>query len=117
LIIKKNSDVPVHKMEGDQIKNVYKKVLIGPDDGSEKIIMRKFKVYSGGKTPHHIHEHEHVVKIEKGKGLVVDGNGEQIYISAGQSLFIPGREKHQFKNPYKGSFEFLCIILNQDIKE
>lgn len=117
MIIKKNADVPVHKMQGDQIKNVYKKVLIGPDDGSEKIIMRKFKVYSGGKTPYHIHEHEHVVKIEKGKGLVVDGNGKEINISAGQSLFIPGGEKHQFKNPYKKLFEFLCIILNPDKKE
>jgi len=117
LIIKKNADVLVHKMQGDQTKNVYKKVLIGPDDGSEKIIMRKFKVTSGGKTPHHIHEHEHVVKIEKGKGMVVDGNGKEICLSAGQSLFIPGREKHQFRNPYKGSFEFLCIILNQNKKE
>ena len=112
MIIKKNADVPGNKMEGDQIKNVYKKVLIGPDDGSKKIIMRKFIVYPGGETPHHIHEHEHVVKIEKGKGLVVDGNEKEINISAGQSLFIPGGEKHQFKNPYKESFEFLCIILN-----
>ncbi len=114
MIIKKNADVPAHKMEGDQIKNVDKKVLIGPDDGSEKIIMRKFIVYPGGETPHHIHEHEHVVKIEKGKGLVVDGNRKEINISAGQSLFIPGGEKHQFKNPYKESFEFLCIILNSN---
>ena len=51
------------------------------------------------------------------KSMTGYGNGKERKISIGQSLFIPGGEKHQFKNPYKESFEFLCIILNPDKKE
>ena len=47
-----------------------------------------------------------VQKLTPGMGLI---------IQEGQSLFIPGGEKHQFKNPFDSPLEFLCIILNPDM--
>lgn len=96
------------------MNHVVKKILIGPEDGSENIILRHFKILPNGNSPYHTHEHEHVVKVEKGKGKIVDGKGQETLISEGQSLFIKGNEKHQFKNPFEKPFEFLCIILNPD---
>ena len=100
------------QMEG--AKDVKKKVLIGPDEGSDNIIMRHFIIAPGGNTPYHEHNYEHVVKIENNKGLVIDENGNEYEVKKDQSIFVPPNEKHQFKNPFNEDFEFTCIILNQE---
>lgn len=110
MIIKTNTDVPETEMLGDGIQNVRRQILIGSDDGRTDIIMRKFRILPNGNTPYHSHEHEHVVKIEKGEGIVVDGNGREHPVQVGQSLLIEGGEKHQFRNPHDEAFEFLCLI-------
>lgn len=114
MVIKKNIEVKELPVTEEEVKNITRKILIGPDDGSHNIIMRLLKVLPGGYSPLHNHSHEHVVKVEKGRGVVVTGTGEEVEISQGQSLFIEGEERHQFKNPFSEPFEFLCIILNPD---
>ncbi|NQT80204.1 MAG: cupin domain-containing protein [Candidatus Aminicenantes bacterium] len=114
MIIKNNTDVPEDSVNEEEVKNVKRRILIGPDDGSHNIIMRHFKVLPEGHTPFHSHDHGHIVKIENGKGMVVNEEGEEIVVSVGQSLFVKGNEKHQFKNPFNEPFEFLCIILNPE---
>ncbi|TES85715.1 MAG: cupin domain-containing protein [Candidatus Aminicenantes bacterium] len=114
MIIKKDDDVSEGVVEEEGIKNVIRKILIGPDDGSSKIVMRHFKILPEGHTPFHSHDHEHVVKIENGRGVVVDENGEDITVSQGQSLLIEQNKNHQFKNPFQEPFEFLCIIINPE---
>ena len=114
VIIKNNADVPEIDVQEDDVTHVTQQILIGPDDGSLNIIMRRFLVLPRGRTPYHIHSHEHVVKVEKGRGFVIDEDGRENLVSAGQSLFVKGGEKHQFKNPFDEPFEFLCIILNPE---
>lgn len=114
MVIKNNKDVAEIPVAESGASHVNKKVLIGPEDGSKSVIMRLFKVLADGSTPLHIHAHEHIVKIEKGKGVVVDRDGRENPVQAGQSLFIPGNEEHQFRNPHQEPFEFICIILNPD---
>lgn len=117
VIIKKDEDVREDYVEEENVENVLRRILIGPEDGSSRIIMRYFKVLPEGNTPFHTHDFEHVVKVEKGRGLVVNEAGEQIEITEGQSLFIPPNEKHQFKNPFQKTFEFICTIPNPERKE
>ena len=112
MIIKQNDLITETKVDDKEVKNVLKRILIGPEDGSSNIIMRLFTVLPGGNTPFHSHELEHVVKIEKGKGCVVNEAGEEIIVKSGQSLFITGGEKHQFRNPFNDPFKFICVILN-----
>lgn len=114
MILKNNAEVPEDPVEEEEVKNVLRKILIGPEDGSDNIIMRHFKVLPEGNTPFHNHSHEHVVKIEKGRGIVVRESGEEVPVSQGQSLLIEKNETHQFKNPFSEPFEFLCIILNPE---
>lgn len=115
MIIKNNADVYEKDVDEEGIVNVRQQILIGPDDGSQNIILRRFRVFPGGNTPYHVHAHEHVVKVEKGKGYVIDMAGNEALIQEGQSLFIAGEEKHQFKNPFDAPLEFLCIILNPEM--
>ncbi len=112
--VKKNADVPETPVEDEEVVNVLRKILIGPEDGSHNIIMRHFKVLPEGHTPFHSHDHEHIVKIEKGKGIVVLETGEEVMVLQGQSLLVEKNETHQFKNPFSEPFEFLCIILNPE---
>lgn len=115
MIIKNNTEVIEKDAEEDGIINVKQQILIGPEDGSHNIIMRRFRVLAGGNTPFHLHPHEHVVKIEAGQGVVVDVTGNEIPIREGQSLLVEGGEKHQFKNPFDEPLEFLCVILNPEL--
>jgi quercetin dioxygenase-like cupin family protein len=114
LIIKKEEDIREEYLEEEGVENVLKRVLIGPQDGSRKIIMRYFKVLPQGNTPFHSHDFEHIVKVEKGKGVVLNEAGKETVISEGQSLYIDRNERHQFKNPFQHTFEFICIIPNPE---
>ncbi|MFQ6108079.1 MAG: cupin domain-containing protein [Candidatus Aminicenantales bacterium] len=114
MIVKKDEDIREEYLEEEGITNVLKRVLIGPEDGSRNIIMRCFKILPQGNTPFHTHDFEHIVRVTRGKGVVVDESGEEMVISEGQNLYIEKNEKHQFKNPYHKTFEFLCIIPNPE---
>jgi quercetin dioxygenase-like cupin family protein len=114
MIIKNNTDVPEVNVQEDGVTNVTLKILIGPKDGSTNIIMRRFRVLPQGHTPYHVHVHDHVVKVENGKGVVLDEDGHENPVRVGQSILVKGGEKHQFKNPHEEPFEFLCVILNPE---
>lgn len=112
--VKIEQEIPESFVQEKGVQNVTRRILIGPDEGSSRIIMRYFRILPGGNTPFHDHDFEHVVRVEKGKGLVVNSAGQEIPISCGHSVFIERGEKHQFKNPNDETFEFICTILNPD---
>ena len=107
-----NSEIPSPLVQMEGAHNVRMKILIGPEDGSGNIIMRHFYVAPGGNTPFHNHNYEHVIKVERGRGIAVDEHGNEHLIEEGQSLFVKPGDLHQFKNPFGDTFEFLCIIPN-----
>jgi quercetin dioxygenase-like cupin family protein len=114
--IKVEKQIPETTPEEEGVRKVKRRILVGPEDGSARIIMRYFKVLPGGNTPFHEHDFEHVVRIENGKGVVVDSDRKELTVFTGHSIFIPGGEKHQFKNPYHEPFEFICTIPNPEAK-
>ena len=114
MIIKKNDEIREESVHEKGVKNVVRKILIGPEDGKTNIVMRYFVVLPGGHTPFHSHDFEHVVKIEKGQGIVVDEDNKENKVSKGQSLLIEAGKNHQFRNPFDIPFEFLCVIINPE---
>jgi len=112
--INNNEEIFAVEVKMDGAKEVKMKILIGPDDGSGNIIMRHFIIAPGGNTPFHQHNYEHIVKIERNKGIAVDENRDEYELKKGQSIFVKPNEKHQFRNPFDEDFEFICIIPNPD---
>lgn len=112
--INNNEEIFAAEVKMDGAKEVKMRILIGPGDGSENIIMRHFIIAPGGNTPFHQHNYEHVVKIERNKGIAVDENGNEYEIKKDQSVFVKPNEKHQFRNPFNEDFEFICIIPNRE---
>ena len=78
-----NEEIFASEVLMDGAEKVKMKILIGPKDGSENIIMRHFIIASGGNTPYHQHNYEHVIKIERNKGISVDENGNEFEIKKG----------------------------------
>jgi len=98
------NDVSMSGAQGARMR-----LLIGPRDGAAVFHMRHFEVAPGGHTPHHAHDFEHEVLIWKGAGVVRGGEGERP-CRAGDVVWVPANEKHQFRNPGTEPLEFICLI-------
>jgi quercetin dioxygenase-like cupin family protein len=83
--------------------------LITKEIGAENFAMRLFEMDSGGCSPLHTHPWEHEVFILEGEGFVFDGE-KATKFKAGDAVFVPPDERHQFKNSSKRPLRFLCLI-------
>lgn len=97
------------EFEGDIVKGVTGRVVIGQADKAENFCMRTFTVAPGGFTPKHTHEWEHEIFVHQGNGKVFK-EGEYIDVKPGDAIFVPGHEEHQFKNDSDEPFTFVCLI-------
>lgn len=108
MIIKKLSDVPAGYLPGNA--HVKKQIVLGPDDGSQEIVLRHFSVAPGGMSPHHSHDFPHLVKIEAGRGIAKDSAGTERPLQAGDYVYVDSNEVHQFVNTGSETFDFVCIV-------
>lgn len=84
-------------------------MLIAREDGAPNFAMRLFEIAPGGQTPLHIHSNEHEVFVLEGEGTVWR-EGKDVPIPPGTAVFVPGGEKHCFKNSGNAAFRFLCLV-------
>ena len=71
--------------------------------------MRYIEVEPGGHTSLDVHAHEHGVMILRGKGRILLGQ-EELEVGFGDIIFVPGNERHQFRNAGDEPLGFLCVI-------
>ncbi|MDD3804510.1 MAG: cupin domain-containing protein [bacterium] len=112
MVIKKVNQVLKTKIDDEKTKSVTRQILIGEDDGSDNIIMRLFTLGPKGYSPLHTHDFEHLVKVEKGRGIAVLEKGEQ-EITEGDLVYVKPNELHQFRNDSDEEFQFICVIPNK----
>ncbi|MCG3148958.1 MAG: hypothetical protein PCFJNLEI_02410 [Verrucomicrobiae bacterium] len=103
------NDVPAEKVEMEGVKNCTYRVALSARDGEMSMAMRFFEVAPGGHTPLHQHGYEHEILIMEGAGTVWRA-GQELPLQAGDVLYIPADEKHQFKNAGQQAFKFMCLI-------
>ncbi len=108
MIVKKLNEAPFSDLKG--YENITKQIVLGPDDGSNEIVLRYFSVEPGGSSPHHSHDFPHLVKIEGGKGVLVDEGGHESPLEAGDYIYIHDNEVHNFRNVGQDTFKFICIV-------
>jgi len=85
------------------------RMLVGPNDGAANFHMRHFEVAPGGFTPHHRHDYEHEILILRGRGVAQSEQGERP-LAAGDVVWVPANELHQFRNTGEEPLEFICLI-------
>jgi quercetin dioxygenase-like cupin family protein len=103
-------DVKAEPMHGEEeAKGVSMRWLISDKDGAPTFAMRMVDVEPDGHTPYHIHPWEHETFILKGTGVVKSEEGEK-HFKAGDVVYIPPSEQHNFRNTGKETLQFLCLI-------
>ena len=94
---------------GDFGENTTIRWLISKEEGAENFAMRYFVIKKGGFIKIHEHPWEHEIFIVRGRGKV--GSEKKLFeVKAGDFLFVPGNEPHQYVNNAEENFEFICII-------
>jgi quercetin dioxygenase-like cupin family protein len=86
-----------------------RQVPIGKADGAPNFSIRVFTLEPGGHTPHHMHESEHLNYILQGRGEVLDGDAPRA-VSAGDFIFVPPSQRHQYRNTGTEALVFMCIV-------
>ena len=87
--------------------------LITVREGAPNFAMRLFEVAPGGSTPFHSHPWEHEVFVLDGLGAIGTVDGPRP-VRGGDSVFIPGDERHQFRNVGGEPLRFICVIPMQN---
>ena len=108
MLIRNYAQVPAAVVEAGAEKATIRE-LITVREGAPNFAMRLFEIAPGGFTPLHSHSWEHEVFILEGAGAVVSEQGPKRY-HAGDAVFIPGDERHQFTNTGSGPLRFICVI-------
>lgn len=108
MTIKKLQDVPFADLQG--YDGVKKQIVIGPADGSDEIVMRYFTLDPEGSSPYHSHDWPHLVRIEKGSGVMLDAQKNASPVNAGDYIFVQSNSYHCFKNTGDSTLSFICIV-------
>jgi len=110
-LIRNIHDEPMKPVEMDGVEKASMRVMIGCDDGAPHFALRAFSVAPGGHTPRHAHDYEHEVFVVSGSGSVWL-SGVWHDLNAGDTVFVPANEAHQFRvDPgWSGPMVFLCAV-------
>lgn len=112
MLIRKAEQVEAKVMGMAGAKGVTMRLMVGREDGAANFAMRLFEVARDGHTPQHSHNYEHEVMVLEGQGQVVGGvQGATIRpVQAGDVVFVPANEVHQFRNTGPGVLKFMCMV-------
>jgi quercetin dioxygenase-like cupin family protein len=84
------------------------KMLIDKPLGAEEIKSAIVTFSAGARTKVHVHDHEQVIYIISGKGIVANEHEEHIAVP-GMIFFIPAGEKHWHGATQEGPFSHLYV--------
>ena len=105
-----SKDIPAAEVKAGTATT--RQVLISDTEGPN-FAMRKFIMQTGGGMPRHTNSVEHEQYVLRGKARI--GIAEQEFeVSEGDVVLIPANVPHWYTNIGEGTFEFLCLIPNQD---
>lgn len=110
-LIRSIHDTPMNPVQMEGVQGASMAVMIGRDDAAPHFAMRSFAVEPGGHTPKHQHDYEHEVYVVSGRASVLL-EGQQHQIKAGDTVYVPANELHQFSVPEDAGepFRFLCMV-------
>ena len=93
----------------EDIPGVFRRVVIGPDEGAPTFVMRIFELDPGCSTPYHTHDWEHEIFVLAGKAAVKGRDGETP-LSEGTAVFVAPNEEHCFINTGDSVLRVMCLI-------
>jgi quercetin dioxygenase-like cupin family protein len=94
----------------ERAKGAWVQVLVGPVEGAENFVLRKFTLEPGGCIPLHRHPAvEHEQYVLSGRIRLTLG-AEVREVGPGHVVFIPAGAAHRYENVGPAPAEFLCVV-------
>ncbi len=109
MVIRNIHDTDTVPVNMDGVRGAEMAIMVGRADGAPNFALRHFHVEPGGHTPRHSHDYEHEVFVVEGGGEVLL-DGAYRPIRAGDVLYVPANEQHQFKADPSTGLRFLCVV-------
>ena len=110
--VRRADDVEARMVAGARETTI--QVLISAQDGPH-FALRKFSMQKGGRILRHTNTVEHEQYVLRGAATITIGD-ETHRVKAGDVVLIPAGAAHSYENTGDGTFEFLCIVPNQEDK-
>lgn len=101
--------VKAYGPENSGAERATRQVLIGNEENVLHFHLRYFAVQRGGHTSLDQHAHDHGVYVLHGRASLRLGE-EMHELQAGDVVYIPGNEVHQFFTLGEEPFGFLCVV-------
>lgn len=95
--------------ENSGAERATRQILIGNEEDAPHFHLRYFAVQPGGHTSLDQHAHDHGVYVLHGRATLRLGE-EMHKLEAGDVVYIPGNEVHQFFTQGEEPFGFLCVV-------
>ncbi|HRQ72024.1 MAG TPA: cupin domain-containing protein [Phycisphaerales bacterium] len=108
-LIRNIDETPLAPVDMPGVEGASMAVMVGRADGAPNFALRQFRVEAGGHTPRHSHDYEHEVFIVSGSGTILL-EGKERPIRAGDVIYVPANEEHQFRAGGPGGLRFLCLV-------
>lgn len=108
-VIRNINTVPTSPVQMAGVNGAEMAIMVGREHGAPHFALRHFRVTPGGNTPRHSHDYEHEVFIVDGGGTVLLNGSEQT-IRAGDVIYVPANQEHQFKADGAKGLRFLCLV-------
>lgn len=100
--------IRVEAIERTAEGTVFRRV-ISEVDGATNFTMDIFEIQPQGHSGFHTHPWEHEVFVIRGRGVLVEAEGETPF-AEGDVIFVAPEEPHQFRNSGDTPVEFVCLI-------
>lgn len=102
----------VEKKEVNMVgaKGASRQLPIGDADGTPAYSLRVFTVEPEGNTPFHSHPYEHLNYVIEGEGALVNADGVETPLKAGDFALVDPDEKHQYRNKSDKPFKMICGV-------
>jgi quercetin dioxygenase-like cupin family protein len=111
IVIRKHvSEVPGMKIDRKGFLGMTAKFALSKDDGCPRYAMRLMEFQPGGHTLMHAHPEEHEFYFLEGEPAIVDSNGHEIRLHAGDFVYVLPNEPHQIKNVGSTTMKTICTI-------
>lgn len=103
-------EVKKNKVDMEGAHKAWKQVPLSIEDGAPMYSYRVFTVEPGGYTPYHQHNYEHMNYIIEGEGALVNEQGEENPLKAGDFALVMPNERHQYRNKGDQPFKMICGV-------
>ena len=98
MIVKHYIDVEAVENRKEGFQGMSARYLWSADDGCPNFAMRIMEFEPHGHTSYHTHLEEHQFFILEGEAVYIDGEGNEVRLKVGDTVFVAPDEPHQIKN-------------------